>query len=138
MKRAARHEIYREVLEEWLRRSPGQARETIRYIKEVTAQDVRDGKWQATDAGAQLQIRFPSDLFFLLRACIPGWGDDNADLKEFLREFPDLIPAAMRKRIGLHRDGKRERHKRSAERVARVIARDAQRAEDHLKGRSET
>lgn len=119
MRCAARHELYKEALEEWLRRSPGEARETIRYIRDITAQDVRNGKWEEADV--MVSVRFPSTLFFLLRRLIPGWGDDSQDMRDFLREFPDLIPPAMQKRIGLRR-GHAQRPARSAQTVGEYLA----------------
>lgn len=136
---AARHEIYKECVHEWFSRDPGQAQETVRFIREVTAQDLRDGKWENDDGAAvQLSVRFPSDLFFILRQALPGpppWGDDDRDMRDFLREFPDLIPPAMQKRIGLHH-GKSKRTTGRFERVSDFIARGNRTSEGNRKGKT--
>lgn len=120
MRNAARRELYKEAVERWYRMDPGQAREAIRYIRDITAQDVRNGKWE--DEDVMVSVRFPSDLFFLIRGLIDGWGDNSDDMRDFLREFPDIIPVAMQRRIGLHRRGQSKRTARSAKTVGEYLA----------------
>jgi hypothetical protein len=102
IKQAAKRELVRAVLEEWHAHDPAGAKEIVRFIREVTAQDCNQdtGGWAVEDAEGYLKIRFPQDLLLALRAVIPDWGDDDADLKDFFKEFPDMAPRKMRKRVG--------------------------------------
>lgn len=103
IKHAAKRQLVRDVVEQWYRKDPALAREIVRYIREITAQDwnPRTGEWNQNKVDKRdgfLKIRFPTDLFFMLRAVMPDWGDDDADIKDLIRECPDLIPKQMHNR----------------------------------------
>jgi len=105
VKRAAERTIISDILEEWHRRDPRAAKEAIRFIREVTAQDIHSsGKYKdmgsEDSADGHVKLRFPATLFWAIRRIFPKWGDDDADIRTLVTDFPDLMPRAMRKRIG--------------------------------------
>jgi hypothetical protein len=106
IKKAAKHALIKTAIEEWLRIDGKRARAAIKYIREVTSQDMnKNGSYDFEDPESAehkesfLQFRFPADLFYILRGVIPGWGDDDADIKELVVLFPDLMPREMRNRL---------------------------------------
>jgi hypothetical protein len=102
IKQAAKRQLVKEVMLEWYRQKPKQAKEIIKFIQECTFQDYNPttGAWRGEgDDLGYCKVRFPQELFLHLRAVIPGWGDDDADLKDFFREFPDMIPKNLKRRF---------------------------------------
>lgn len=105
MRGAARRNIIRDVLQQWYRMDPKEAKAAIKMIKEQTAADVHSsGKYRDRDGDkveGQCKYRFPATLFWALRRIWPEWGDDEQDVKDLIRDFPDLMPREMRARIGV-------------------------------------
>jgi len=58
--------------------------------------DPKTGKLRAEargemEHGGYIRVRFPRELFFLMRRFWPSFGDDDSDLKLLADEFPDLV-----------------------------------------------
>ena len=90
-----RKKYIRMICESYFQRFPKQARAIARFLKEVTSHDLRDGKWKGGDA--YVKVRFPSPLFHSLRRgfakanIFPNFGDDDADIRFVVNEYPDLF-----------------------------------------------
>lgn len=96
----ARKDLIRDVALEWFRIQPREARAAAKQLNELykAQYNKRTGGWRNTDAGGYTKIRMPTTLFQLMRRIVdPKWGDDDKDLIELAREFPDMIPTNLRK-----------------------------------------
>lgn len=97
-----RNEFIDIVCTAYFRTCPNEAREMARFLKEVTSQDIRDGKWRS--GNAMVTLRFPQNLFNSLRACFaranifPLFGDDSADIRYVCSRYPDLFRKRKPKR----------------------------------------
>jgi len=86
----ARKDIIKETCLAWIQKSPGEARLMAEYLKGVTKQQLRGGKWRRKDGG-YLKVSVPADLFYSLRRLLPDFADDDKDLRYLAEEFPDLM-----------------------------------------------
>lgn len=98
VKRAARKALIETAIKEWRLLDPKGVKKVMQYIREITAQDIKSSGQYEGDTGF-IQFRLPKDLFWILRAVIPGWGDDDADIKELVTMFPDMMPREMKQRL---------------------------------------
>jgi hypothetical protein len=104
-KDGSRHELIRIVCESYFRRCPREARMVARYLREITSQEIRDGKW--SDGNTYVKIRFPSNLFHCLRSAFghanmfPNFGDTEEDIRYLVREYPDMFKQRRKKPTGL-------------------------------------
>lgn len=95
VKNRAKRELIREIAAAWIAVSPVEAKEAAQQLKKLYASQYRkNGGYRkgVRDQYGYVKVRIPSTLFHLLRKFIPGFLDDDADLRMLCREFPDLIP----------------------------------------------
>jgi len=96
----ARKDKIRAVAEAWFEVQPAEARAAAKQLNGLYKQQYnnRTGGWRNTDVHGFTKIRMPTTLMFLLRNLVDKhWGEDDKDMIELSREFPDMIPSNFRK-----------------------------------------
>jgi hypothetical protein len=97
----ARKDLIKEVALAWFEIQPREARAAAEQLRELHKHQYnkRTGGWRNTDEYGFTKIRLPATLMQLLRRIVdPKWGDDDKDLIELCRMFPDMIPSNLRMR----------------------------------------
>jgi hypothetical protein len=71
-------------------------------IRNITKQEFNGGKWSSGEGA--VKIRFPTELFQVLRGVLPklgvfpNFGDEEEDIKFMFDEWPDLVGKRRKKR----------------------------------------
>lgn len=87
---AAKTRLIHRIAIEWMARDPAGAREAALAVKEFTKADIhKNGKCKG--GSGYISVRMPSELWQMLRIAMPGFGNDDRDLRLLSQEFPDLI-----------------------------------------------
>lgn len=96
--------LIRAVVEALQIRDPNYLKECALAIQEMKRSEFdKSGKLKAEangslDHGGYIAIRFPQELFVLLKRFDKTFGDDSDDLNLVAEEFPDLCDSKLRKK----------------------------------------